>query len=939
MAAFRGISHCYQRPTYEDWPYSVFTMAHGRSKEECDAVLDSIAEECGMGPDDRATLYSSTEYKKIRLHYFTAGLPRMGGSAFLASGARDRLGRLYERALRVLPGGVNSPVRAMRQIGRDPIFIERAKGCELVDVDGNRYLDWVGSWGPLILGHADPAVVAAVIEAAERGTSYGAATEAEVELAEEVVARVPSVEMVRMTSSGTEAAMSAVRLARAVTGREVVVKFAGAYHGHSDGLLAEAGSGLATLGIPGSPGVTAAQTAATVVVPWNDREAVDAGARRARGRRRSWPSRSPPTWASCRPPSGFLEFLREATRERRRPAVFDEVITGFRVARGGAQELYGVEPDLTVLGKVLGGGLPAAAFGGPRETMERIAPAGDVYQAGTLSGNPLAVAAGLATLRRARRRRLRAPRRRSPTASPPACASSPPSGRCRSPPRPGLLTLFFSRARSPTSPPPRPATSRPTPASAAAMLARGVYPPPPQFEAWFVSLAHDEASDRPHPRGGRRVARGGARLTMSAASRTTLSRPTRCAPRSCARRGRRSRRTSSTRGSARLGVIAAAGPRAAAAPGEYAFVVEAVREGYLLHYGEPRLLAGHDDDLALLAGDYLYALGIDRLAALGDTAAVAVLARSDRPLRPAPRRGPLGEVEPLWTAGRPRGRGGHGEPPRAVEAIDFAATLKLTVAADDADKLNGAEEALGRSGPAPDPPGYFEGESMTRRKALTVGVAGHRRPRRRRDRPARGRLRDRADLPPRQGALGGGRPGLRLRRRHLPPGRLHRNRGDRRRRQDDRLHPQKLQGTRRGTRQIRRRLQPLRAPRLPGPLRRGRRQLHLPLPRRRLRLPGQADRRPAGAPARPLPDPRPRRPGRGRPALQRHQPARTRSAPATPASSPAESGNTSTRRGPLPSRPHDANRRSSTPLIPAPLRKPAKPGEATACPTGRLRRI
>src|SRR5262245_9652336 len=287
----------------------------------------------------------------------------------------------------------------MRQIGREPIFVERGEGCEVVDVDGNRYVDWIGSWGPLILGHAHPAVLGAVQEAAARGTSFGAATEAEVELAEEIVARVPSVEMVRMTSSGTEAAMSAVRLARAVTGREIVVKFAGAYHGHSDGLLADAGSGLATLAIPAGPGVTAAQAAGTVVVPWNDREAVA----RAFDQHEVAALIAEPLAANMgvvAPAHGFLEILREATRENGAMLIFDEVITGFRVASGGAQELFGVEPDLTVLGKVLGGGLPAAAFGGPRETMEAVAPAGDVYQAGTLSGNPLAMAAGLATLGR-----------------------------------------------------------------------------------------------------------------------------------------------------------------------------------------------------------------------------------------------------------------------------------------------------------------------------------------------------------------------------------------------------------------------------------------------------------------------------------------------------------------------------------------------------------
>ena len=407
--------------------------------------------------------------------------------------SRSRSKAAFSRACELIPGGVNSPARAFGAVGGEPLFIDRAQGAYLYDVDGNRYIDYVGSWGPMILGHRHPDVVAAVETALSRGTSFGAPTEAESELAALIVDAVPSVEQVRMVNSGTEATMSALRLARGFTGRNIVVKFAGNYHGHVDSLLVAAGSSAATLAVPDSPGVTPGTAGDTLVLPYNDAAAVDQAFDRQGDQIAAAIVEPVAGNMGCVPGNReFLETLRRQTEKHGTVLIFDEVMSGFRVAYGGAQQLVGIEPDLTTLGKIVGGGLPVGAYGGRRQIMQHVLPAGRVFQAGTLSGNPLAVAAGIATLKRLREAnpypQLEAQAQRlAEGLSQHATQANIPHtiGRVGS-----MLTLFFNEqpvvdwqtaARSDT---------RQFARYFWGMIERGVYLPCSQYEAMFVSTAH-----------------------------------------------------------------------------------------------------------------------------------------------------------------------------------------------------------------------------------------------------------------------------------------------------------------------------------------------------------------------------------------------------------------------------------------------------------------
>jgi glutamate-1-semialdehyde 2,1-aminomutase len=405
----------------------------------------------------------------------------------------SRSEELFREAVEIIPGGVNSPVRAFKSVGGQPVFMARGQGSRIFDVDGNQYIDYVGSWGPLLLGHRHPEILAALERALAIGTSFGAPTEQEVELARAICSAVPSIEMVRLVNSGTEATMSAIRLARGFTGRDLIVKFEGCYHGHVDSLLVKAGSGVATLGIADTQGVPKAFCDTTIALPYNSADAVER-AFRAHGDRIAAVIVEPVAGnMGCVPPlPGYLQALREITARSGALLIFDEVMTGFRVAFGGAQQLYNILPDLTTLGKVIGGGLPVGAYGGRRDIMSMVAPAGPVYQAGTLSGNPLAVAAGLAMLCHLKAHPEVYGQLEARAA---ALSASPPAGVMVN--RVGSMFTFFFTDRPVTD---WESAKRCDTARFGqffrGMLERGVYLAPSQFEAAFVSAAHTDEDIR-----------------------------------------------------------------------------------------------------------------------------------------------------------------------------------------------------------------------------------------------------------------------------------------------------------------------------------------------------------------------------------------------------------------------------------------------------------
>ncbi len=402
---------------------------------------------------------------------------------------------LQKRAEQLIPGGVNSPVRAFRSVGSDPPFLVRGQGAHVWDADGNRYIDYVGSWGPLILGHSNPEVLEAIIQAARNGTSFGASTPTETDLAALVVEAFPAIEKVRFVSSGTEATMSAIRLARAATSRKIIVKFEGCYHGHSDALLVKAGSGVATLGIPGSAGVPEEFVEFTLALPYNHREAVEAAFAKFKAQIACVIVEPVVGNMGCVPPQpGYLEALREITAREGTLLIFDEVMTGFRVAFGGASELYNIKPDLTTLGKIIGGGLPVGAYGGPAKIMDLIAPLGPVYQAGTLSGNPLAMAAGIATLCQLKANRERFYQQLDENADKLVAgvtAAANEAGVAMTANRVGsMFTFFFTGKRVIDWESAASCDTEKFGRFHGALLDAGVWLPPSQFEAAFLSVAH-----------------------------------------------------------------------------------------------------------------------------------------------------------------------------------------------------------------------------------------------------------------------------------------------------------------------------------------------------------------------------------------------------------------------------------------------------------------